>query len=366
MAGKSAGDLRPLLTKRLAAAEIEAVQNDGKVSEATLSEISRLVQIIDIREKSEPATARQRWPVALAFGLTLLLASVLLFVHVPQTAIDLQVTVYAVELRFAAARPWTDAMQLSSLGASGLDSVAGPPGLDMGARRSLKLDVAAGKQPGELTLAPIFLPAKSRVWLRSEGTQDTYRMSLKADDLQLRADVRGEVMISGKEGIQTLSSPQGFVMKAGSREAEVEFSLLTKAETSFAGHLPVDSIALSSVEEFNDGEQTMARRVSSVLSGVIYFEALSGRERKLRQGETVVIEPASGVLEKISCADGKITLEFHGIVRGLKTGDDEHTNLLPSCLEWLQARHGLSLMWGTAIYLLGLIMGVLRWAGARV
>ena len=33
---------------------------------------------------------------------------------------------------------------------------------------------------------------------------------------------------------------------------------------------------------------------------------------------------------------------------------------------WLQARHGLSLMWGTRIYLFGLVMGGLRWAGARV
>jgi hypothetical protein len=34
---------------------------------------------------------------------------------------------------------------------------------------------------------------------------------------------------------------------------------------------------------------------------------------------------------------------------------------MPTWLEWLRARHGLSLLWGTALYLFGLAVGVLRW-----
>jgi hypothetical protein len=34
---------------------------------------------------------------------------------------------------------------------------------------------------------------------------------------------------------------------------------------------------------------------------------------------------------------------------------------MPTWLDWLKARRGLYLLWGTAIYVFGLIAGVLRW-----
>ena len=36
-------------------------------------------------------------------------------------------------------------------------------------------------------------------------------------------------------------------------------------------------------------------------------------------------------------------------------------SLMPTWLEWLRARHGLSLLWGSTVYIVGLLMGALRW-----
>ena len=190
-------------------------------------------------------------------------------------------------------------------------------------------------------------------------------MSIQGKGLQFRADVTGHI-VKGAGSDQTFRTPQGFLLQGGSHQTELELAFLNTGRNPFVQHLPLESISMSSVEEFSDGEQILAHRVSSLNSGVLYFDSLGGRERKLRQGEALEIEPTQGVLERISAADGKIVLEFRGVVHRIRAGDDGRTDLMPTCLDWLQARHGLSLMWGTAIYLLGLVMGLLRWAGAHV
>ena len=290
MADKDADNLRQLLEKRLSEAETEAIRNGGLIPDSTLSELTRLAQLIDLREKLKPPAWRQRWSIAVVFVISLLLASILLFVHVRETGIDLQVDLSEVELGFSAARPLTDAMQLSSLGASELDSVTGPSDTNPVPERSLRLSVGGGQQPGQLTLAPIFVPAESRVWLRSSGTQGTYQMSIQGKGLQFRADVTGHI-VKGAGSDQTFRTPQGFLLQGGSHQTELELAFLNTGRNPFVQHLPLESISMSSVEEFSDGEQILAHRVSSLNSGVLYFDSLGGRERKLRQGEALEIEP---------------------------------------------------------------------------
>ena len=37
------------------------------------------------------------------------------------------------------------------------------------------------------------------------------------------------------------------------------------------------------------------------------------------------------------------------------------SSLMPTWLEWIRARHGLSLLWATTLYLFGVITAILRW-----
>jgi hypothetical protein len=170
------------------------------------------------------------------FAFTLLLASILFFTRVRDTSIDLQVVLSEVELSFSADRPWTDAMQLSSLGASGLKNVIVPAGAETVPRSSIKLSVATGQRSGQLTLAPIFLPANSRVWLRTSDAPGSYRMSVQAKDGQFRADVLGAINIAGTGAVETFRSPQGFLLNGGSLETELEFVFLNREQNPFIEH----------------------------------------------------------------------------------------------------------------------------------
>jgi hypothetical protein len=366
MTAENHDNLRRLLSERLAAAESEAARSQGVISESSLGDLVRLAQLIELQDNLTSPPRRRRWPIAALFTLTLLLASILFFTRVRETGIDLQVVASEVELGFAADRPWTDAMQLSSLGASGLIDVTSPPGVEGTTRSSIRLGPAPGQQQGQLTLAPVFLRANSRVRIRASDVPGSYRMSIQSKNAEFRADVQGKIKIAGIEKVQTFRSPQAFQLNGGAAETELEFTFLDGGQNPFVEHLPLQTISMSSIQQFTDGDQLSARRVSSIISGVLYFDSLDGLERKLRQGETLEVKPLKGVLERIGVADGKITLEFRGTVTSISTGDDGQTDLMPTCLAWLHARHGLSLMWGTGIYLFGLAMGVLRWAGVRV
>jgi hypothetical protein len=40
---------------------------------------------------------------------------------------------------------------------------------------------------------------------------------------------------------------------------------------------------------------------------------------------------------------------------------DNPQNLMPTWLEWLKAQHGLSLLWGSTFYLVGVLLTLSRW-----
>jgi hypothetical protein len=55
-------------------------------------------------------------------------------------------------------------------------------------------------------------------------------------------------------------------------------------------------------------------------------------------------------------------VNFRGTTRGIRSGwSDRPANLMPTYLDWLQAHHGLSLLWGTTLYLFGVAATILRW-----
>ena len=110
----------------------------------------------------------------------------------------------------------------------------------------------------------------------------------------------------------------------------------------------------------------MVRRLSTILSGTLYLEALDGRPYPLRYGEALHFDHAEGIIRSLDVQKEQTVLRFRGQVRGMRTGwADARRSLMPTFLEWLKARHGLYLLWGTTLYILGLIAGVLRWWGSR-
>ena len=130
----------------------------------------------------------------------------------------------------------------------------------------------------------------------------------------------------------------------------------------FSRQIIIDSLALFRLDQYLDLQQTIVRRISTVISGTLYFQSLGGKERPVRASEMISFKKVKGEIRTLELKGDQIALSFHGRVSGMTTGGEENSiSLMPTYLEWLKARHGLSLLWGTTLYVFGLILGVLRW-----
>lgn len=143
---------------------------------------------------------------------------------------------------------------------------------------------------------------------------------------------------------------------------DIDFIPEPAVKRKFSRQLLVDSLSLFSIDEQVDIEKTIVKRLSTILSGTLYFEALGGKKQVLRSGQELRFDYSAGEIRTITLEDGSIHLAFHGNVRGMSTGSSNNRiSLMPTYLEWLSARHGLSLLWGTTLYLFGLLYGVWKW-----
>jgi hypothetical protein len=80
----------------------------------------------------------------------------------------------------------------------------------------------------------------------------------------------------------------------------------------------------------------------------------------------IQFEKSTGELRTVQWLNDRIAIKFHGSVVAMRTGAGKSQwSLMPTCLEWLQARYALALLWGTTLYVFSLILGVLRWWEAR-
>lgn len=367
------GQLRDLLNRQAKAASEEAVRSGGQVPGEQIEALERLARLVELCDAAQPRT-RQRWPVIVALAGTLLIVSVLLFARVAETDIELDMTLSEVSFVLPTQQKLTEAMALSALGVSGLREMLIPRARDRGvqtllssegAGSGLRLSVASdGKRQGSISLERLMPPAETRLWVRYSGLPREYRLSLQGAGMELRAPVNGpvEARFSGG-GAQQLDfvTPQTVLLQSDANGVDLALTLPASPNNVFSPQLSTSNLSFLRIDE------AMVRHVSTILSGTLYFESLNSQERKLRPGEMIQFERALGEIRTLNLQEDHIDLKFHGRVRGLSvgSGDGQHS-LMPTWLEWLKARHGLSLLWGTALYLFGIIVGALRWFGRNL
>jgi hypothetical protein len=372
--------LRELLGKHLQAASEEAIRSGGQVPSDRVEELGRLSRLVDLYKACKPSPPRKRWPVAVALGSTLLAVSLLLFGRVRETEIELELALSEISFTSPVQQVLTEAVNLSSLGVSGFRSVS-LPGPDAAARKVIAFESGEGalrlspapedeKAQGSITLAPLSLPKETRIWLRHTGSPGRYRLSLKGTDLDLRADANGSVQVAiPGTGIRTLelTSPDDFRFQSGSNDVDLDMAFLDKTPASLSSQLPASSLSFFHIDEFLDANRTLVRRVSTILSGTLYLVSLNDQERKLRPGEAIQFEQVQGEFRTFLLQDDHIDAKFHGRARGMTIGSGEsRRSLMPTWLDWLTARHSLSLLWGAALYLFGLVTVVFRWWGKPI
>ena len=162
------------------------------------------------------------------------------------------------------------------------------------------------------------------------------------------------------------ASPRPVLLQAAPGLVDIDLTLADISHAAFVPQLQASDLSFSRIDEFHAEDQTLVRRLSTILSGTVYFEALNGLAYQLRPGR-LSVSAHRGLIRTLELHEDQIVVKFRGRVRGMRTGwGGAQRSLMPTYLAWLKARHGLYLLWGTTLYLFGLIASLLRWWGLRL
>src|SRR5436190_7845124 len=317
------------------------------------------------------AATPNRWLPALVFFVTLVVASVLLFVRVSSTSIELTGTFTGLGFVSERQQPLGRPIRVSALGAAGVKVAELPEevrAVDATALR-VAVDESGGTgKTGSIVVDRIMVPDGTQVWLARTDVPRQYRLSLRAPSaatIEVHADVMGAVSFAPSASAPTatvLRAPRAVELVSSGGALDLDLTLAQGTPAPRWEQLAVRDLRLHRVEDLAESERPLARPVSTIQSGSLYFEALGGTERKLRAGELLRFGAASGTLLTLDLREDGIAATFQGDVREMHSGSgDEPQSLMPTLLEWLRKRRALALLWGTAIYLSGIALTLRRW-----
>jgi hypothetical protein len=372
--------LRRLIRREIEAAREDVLAAGGDVSAEQVARLEQLSRLLQLSEAAQPLAPRRRWVLAAALVGTLVVVSVLLFARVAETEVELDLALEDAAFVLAVDQVMTDVINVSTLDAGDFRNIQlpvmpgdGAPGESAEAQAgdAIRIGVAShGNRTGIVSLMPLALAAESRVRIRHTGRPYGYRFSLEGDDLELQIGVQGPVEI-GLAGAPLVAhdyaTPRSIQLRSAVDPVDLDLIFPEALQPVFLPQLVVTGLTFSRIDEFADLERTLVRRISTIRSGTLYLEELNGRAVPLRAGEALRFDEVRGHMRILQLHENHITLQFRGRVRGMRTGWDEvRRSLMPTYLEWLKERHGLILLWGTTLYLFGIISGLLRWWGVRV
>jgi hypothetical protein len=365
--------LRGLLYRQASVLSEEALKSEGQISDKQVKVLERLAQLVKICNAAKPPP--KRWPVLVVLGVTLLILSILLFSRVSETEIELDMALSEVNFTSSSQQVLSEAIGLSELGVLGLREIQlsrarGRTAEIFGEREyidaAIRLSkISDGNRQSTIMLGRLELSPETRVRLRHKEVLHQYRLSLEGKDLKLRAEVNGTVQVNlpgiPEERLQ-FSSPRSIKLRPNSKEVNLDLTFSGTSKQVFSPQLSVENLSFIRIDEIVGTEHTVVKYVSTILSGKLYFESLGGQVRTIRPGEAIRFETSSGQMRTIQLHNNHLSIKFRGQVSGMSTGIGESSrSLMPTCLEWLKARHGLALLWGTTLYLFGLGIGILRW-----
>jgi hypothetical protein len=370
--------LREVFEREVESLAAEAAKDSPTLPAERIEALAHLARLVEFRSSSRQKS--RNWWAALVFVGTLAIVSVLLFARVPTTDIELELSLAEFSFVLAKDQALTGTMGLSALGASGLGRIQTPesrgPFLEQSqapgdsATAVSVTPFSRGTRQGSLTLAPVPLPAGARVTVQRPDLPNQCRLSTTVPGLIIEATVNGPVTVGLAGSLARefdFAIPRPVRLETGAEDLALDLTFAKMPQSPFSPQLQVRDLSFSRIDQFLGPDRTLVKRLSTILSGTLYFESLNGQERRLRAGEELRFERSQGEIRTIELADHHIALKFHGRVSGMTTGAGEgHRSIMPTYLEWLWARHGLSLLWGTSLYVFGLIAGALRWWGVQI
>ncbi len=360
--------LRDLFRRELDSLAAEASATDATISPARIKTLNGLAKLLETRDSLQPKP--RNWAPALLLIATLTIASVLLFAHVRETEIEIDASLTQLSFTLTKAQALTGAVDLASLGVSGLRELQLPQSPPYLAPVISLSAATANLRHGVVTLSPLLVPAAAQIDLACSDVANQYRLSITAPNLVLTPAAFGPVNISvpgSPSRALDFTIPKPILLRGGPADVGLDLTFAALPQTPISPQLKVRQVSFSRIDQFLQPDQTIVKRLSTILSGTLSFESLNGEELRLRPGEELRFEQSEGEIRSVALAANHIDFTFHGRVRGMTAGTGEgHRSIMPTYLDWLKARHGLSLLWGTAFYLFGIAAAALRWFGVRL
>jgi hypothetical protein len=310
-------------------------------------------------------------PAAL-FGATLLVATILLFIRVPSTTIELDIAASGLGFISAEQQPLNRPLLVSALGVSGFTAVQLPDEAMLNSAEARSVRIAAESLPragsGSIVVDRIIVPAGTRVWLSVTDVPNQYRLALRSSrpaPIAVHVDVTGPIAFVGVGSTtraKALPAPRPVDFTGTTGALDIDLLLRRSSPGVRWQQLAATDLQLYRLEDEQDGDRPLVRPISTVLSGSIYFESLAGNEHRLRPGEMLRFDRAIGTIQTLGLGENAIATTFQGDVHGMRAGAGEYPrSLMPTLLDWLQERQGLSLLWGSALYLFGISLTLRRW-----
>jgi hypothetical protein len=361
------------LRSRLRKKVHEAEAHEGEIPADQLEAINRLERLVEVRDKTF-ATPPPRWRIVVVLAAALLVVSLLIFLRVHETEVEMQLVVSEVGFVLARSQAITGIVNLAELEVSGLRGLQlSDPVLSAWSAESAEEQKAvrvAALESGTLTLDPLHLATGIDVRIDADRSPSGCRIVLRGARTAVRATAHGSLQVDLLgSGMRTTAFgiPRPLLFETDPGEVTLDLLFAKGSRAAFSPQLAIHKLALSRIDEFQAQEGTTVEAVSTILSGTIYMESLNGAARPLRPRELLRFDEIRGVIRTLELGDGRIALAFRGTVRGMRSGwGARPVSLMPTWLDWLRARHGLSLLWGTTLFLSGLITEILRWWRVRV
>jgi hypothetical protein len=367
--------LQELIQRKAQSLSAEAVASDGCMSGEQSEQLEYLHMLLELTNRSTPTRRRPVWPIALVFVTTVMLVSLLAFGRMPRTEILLDVQAEEVAFGVASSQMFLEAIALSTLGISG-DTVIDMPGPSGNFQRLERVPVhltvaSLGEARGSVDLSPLALGAGTRVSMLYAGAPGRFRLAHQGEEAEHRVNLSGPIDLAGPapEGHRLdFQIPRPVRIRCGKQAVTLDLGLHGDSDGKevIAG-LHISELDFIRVDQRATHRGTAIRRRSAIRSGTLFMESLNGRAMQLRPGQVLRFQRVEGEIRTAGLTKDAIALQFHGSVAGMTTGAlDDPSSLMPTWLEWLAERRTLYLFWGTAMYLLGLAIVIMRWLRMEV
>jgi hypothetical protein len=349
--------LRTLLNSELQSLSDMAIQRKEPVPPATIEALTGLARLAELSDTARERSGKRYLPLAIATGFTLAIISVLIFRHVSETLVEMQLS--ASEVAFVARDDGAlvEGVGLSELQVIGLKEVQ-IRGQQIEAQ-AIRLATTAGDTQSSITLSSFAPGAGNTVRIARNPVPNQYRVEVDRSgpivpdeplETIITVVVSGKVdeaiLPSGQDALGDVTAvPEQITLVAFARGLQV---LLTP--TTERAILSTHSILIKDLSLFSPPDRA-GRKTPTVIDGSIVLEELDRKAIPIRPGEYVTHSSMTGRMWGHAVDKDHLTLRVSGKVSELSIGsEDSRTGRMPRLFEWIGASYPVSLLWALAGY----------------